>query len=130
MVKCPQCNYENEENSMFCQSCGAKLEFKKSIVNDVQTIDKSSSMFEEKKKKFKIILVYLPLLVQLFVLFGASSSVKVINADRFMLYPLICFAITFYAASKLIDDEKTFNHAIISVVFSALLAILCTFGLS
>ena len=88
------------------------------------------SLFEEKKLKYKIILGYLPILVQLFALSGALSSVKVINSDRFMLYPLICFAITFYAASKLIEDERTYKHAIITVAVSAFLAILCTFGLS
>ena len=130
MVKCPNCNSENDENSMFCQSCGTKLEIKKLSVNNVNVVDNSPSLFEEKKLKYKIILGYLPILVQLFALSGALSSVKVINSDRFMLYPLICFAITFYAASKLIEDERTYKHAIITVAVSAFLAILCTFGLS
>jgi len=130
MVKCPNCNSENEENSMFCQSCGTKLEIKKPSVNNVNVVDNSLPLFEEKKLKYKIILGYLPILVQLFALSGALSSVKVINADRFMLYPLICFGITFYAASKLIEDERTYKHAIIIVAVSAFLAILCTFGLS
>lgn len=129
MVKCPNCNSENDENSMFCQSCGTKLEIKKPTVNNINVVDNSPSFFE-KKLKYKIILGYLPLLVQLFALSGALSSVKMINSDRFMLYPLICFGITFYAASKLIEDERTYKHAIISVAVSAFLAILCTFGLS
>lgn len=134
MVRCPNCNSENEEDSMFCQSCGAKLEIKKPVANKVQStvenVEGSSQVFEDKKLRFKIILGYLPIVVQLFVLFGALSSVKVINADRFMLYPLICFAISFYAASKLIENEKTFKHALIIIAISAVLAMLSTIGLS
>ena len=55
MVKCPKCNSENEENSMFCQSCGAKLEIKQPTVNNVNVVDNSPSLFEEKKLKYKII---------------------------------------------------------------------------
>lgn len=130
MVKCPKCNSENEENSMFCQSCGAKLEIKQPTVNNVNVVDNSLPSFGEKVLRYKLILGYLPVLVQLFALSGALNSVKVINSDRFMLYPLICFGIAFYAASKLIEDEKTYKHALIIVAVSAFLAIICTFGLS
>lgn len=126
MVKCPNCNSENDENSMFCQSCGTKLEVKKPMRKSVEKIDDSSSIFEAKKTTFKIILGYLPILIQIFALIGADGSVKVINADRYMLYPLICFAITFYAASKLIENEETFKHAIIILAISAFLVILST----
>lgn len=79
---CPECGIENEENSMFCAQCGARLqgESEQSIENDVSEPRKGnlSGMTEKAKEKMntfsKIILV--EIIVFAVVIFGCTSYAK------------------------------------------------------
>ena len=116
MRKCPQCGEEVEENSVFCQNCGSKIDV------PVVTTTKSSSNGIN-KVHLMILFGYLTLFIQFVAILASRYNVRVINSDRIILYPLMCILLTFYVAFKLIEDERTRVHALIIVLISIFLFI-------
>ena len=62
-------------------------------------------------------------LILLISVLSAWYNVKVINADRILLYPLLSIMMSVYVSLKLISDEKTFKHGVIIPVISFILFI-------
>lgn len=62
-------------------------------------------------------------LILLISVLSAWYNVKVINADRLLLYPLLSIMMSVYVSLKLISDEKTFKHGVIIPVISFILFI-------
>lgn len=62
-------------------------------------------------------------LILLISVLSAWYNVKVINADRLLLYPLLSIMMSVYVSLKLIGDEKTFKHGVIIPVISFILFI-------
>lgn len=62
-------------------------------------------------------------LILLISVLSAWYNVKVINADRISLYPLLSIMMSVYVSLKLISDEKTFKHGVIIPVISFILFI-------
>lgn len=122
MNNCPNCGCEIEEDTVFCHNCGNKISNANSHVNKNPQSPYRNN-FEEKKYKTMIVFGYLVVVVQLLTIFAAWNTVKVINADRLILYPLLCFILTFYNASKLVQNERTYIHSVITVALSAILLI-------
>lgn len=127
MNKCPECNAEVEDNAVFCNNCGHKLGTANLNANNVNVLQHTSS-FEEKKNLLMIFLGYLGIFIQLACILGAWHSVKVINGDRLILYPLICVLLAFYSSYHLLQNEKTFIHAIIVPIISTIMFIVGIIG--
>lgn len=62
-------------------------------------------------------------LILLISVLSAWYNVKVINADRLLLYPLLSIMMSVYVSLKVISDEKTFKHGVIIPVISFILFI-------
>lgn len=62
-------------------------------------------------------------LILLISVLSAWYNVKVINADRLLLYTLLSIMMSVYVSLKLISDEKTFKHGVIIPVISFILFI-------
>ena len=97
MVNCPNCGVLVEKDSKFCQECGTKI-----YNSDSNTQIDACSDYEK---------------------LSAWYNVKVINADRLLLYPLLSIMLSVYVSLKLISDEKTFKHGVIIPVISFILFI-------
>ena len=121
MNRCPNCNEEVDENSIFCQNCGAKLDNVNQIEIKQSPAFYNQNSFEKNKIQAMTILGYLTLFVQIVAILAAWAHVKVINADRIILYPLLCVMLSFYVSFNLVKNEKTFIHSIIIAVISVLL---------
>ena len=69
--------------------------------------------FEEKKDKAMVLFGYATIFLQL-ITFGLSMEmVALLNKDRMMLYTLLCVFLSFYNTYKLVQNEKTYKHALI-----------------
>ena len=78
----------------------------------------------KKNKRYALIGIgYLTVLILLISVLSAWYNVKVINADRLLLYPLLSIMLSVYVSLKLISDEKTFKHGVIIPVISFILFI-------
>lgn len=120
MNRCPQCNEKVDESSIFCQNCGAKIN--NGPKNETRNVVAySQDSYKKNKTQAMIIFGYLTLFVEIVAILAAWSHVKVINADRIILYPLLCVLLSFFAAFNLVNDEDTFIHSIIIVAISVLL---------
>ena len=115
MVNCPNCGVLVEKDSKFCQECGTKI-----YNSDSNTQTDVSSDYEKNKRYALIGIGYLTVLI---LLISAWYNVKVINADRLLLYPLLSIMLSVYVSLKLISDEKTFKHGVIIPVISFILFI-------
>lgn len=120
MKVCPNCGGDVEDTFLFCQECGFKLKSS----NNVGTIKKENNSFETKKLDVMIVFGYLTLFVQIVAILASWYHVKYINADRIILYPLLCVMLAFFTSFNLINYEKTYKHSIIIVVASVFLFIL------
>ena len=113
MVNCPNCGVLVEKDSKFCQECGTKIDN-----------SDSNTQTDEKNKRYALIGIgYLTVLILLISVLSAWYNVKVINADRILLYPLLSIMMSVYVSLKLISDEKTFKHGVIIPVISFILFI-------
>lgn len=116
MRKCPQCGEEVEENSVFCQDCGSKI--------DVPAVTATKNVSNGISKVHLMILFgYLTLFIQFVAILASRYNVRVINSDRIILYPLMCVLLTYFVAFKLIEEEKTRVHALIIILVSTFLFI-------
>lgn len=118
MVNCPNCGVLVEKDSKFCQECGTKIDN-----SDSNTQTDVSSDYEKNKRYALIGIGYLTVLILLISVLSAWYNVKVINADRLLLYPLLSIIMSVYVSLKLISDEKTFKHGVIIPVISFILFI-------
>ena len=119
MVNCPNCGVLVEKDSKFCQECGTKI-----VDNsDSNTQTDVGSDYEKNKRYALIGIGYLTVLILLISVLSAWYNVKVINADRLLLYPLLSIMLSVYVSLKLISDEKTFNHGIIIPIVSFIIFI-------
>ena len=125
MVNCPNCGVLVEKDSKFCQECGTKIDNSDSNTQtDVLAAwDKVISDYEKNKRYALIGIGYLTVLILLISVLSAWYNVKVINADRLLLYPLLSIMLSVYVSLKLISDEKTFKHGVIIPVISFILFI-------
>ena len=123
MVNCPNCGVLVEKDSKFCQECGTKIDN-----SDSNTQTDVSSDYEKNKRYALIGIGYLTVLILLISVLSAWYNVKVINADRLLLYPLLSIMMSVYVSLKLISDEKTFKHGVIIPVISFILFIHITSG--
>ena len=112
MVNCPNCGVLVEKDSKFCQECGTKIDN-----SDSNTQTDVCSDYEKNK------IGYLTVLILLISVLSVWYNVKVINADRLLLYPLLSIMLSVYVSLKLISDEKTFKHGVIIPVISFILFI-------
>lgn len=129
MRYCPNCGASVEKSSQFCHECGTKMEefgsnnqptIPNKQINAVNTANADSH--HEKVKNYALIGIgYLTVLILLGSVFFAWGSVKVINADRLILYPLLSVMLSIYVSLKLIDNKQTFIHGVIVVLVSALI---------
>lgn len=119
MVNCPNCGVLVEKDSKFCQECGTKI-----VDNsDSNTQTDAGSDYEKNKRYALIGIGYLTVLILLISVLSAWYNVKVINADRLLLYPLLSIMLSVYVSLKLISDEKTFKHGIIIPIVSFIIFI-------
>ena len=118
MVNCPNCGVLVEKDSKFCQKCGTKIDN-----SDSNTQTDVCSDYEKNKRYALIGIGYLTVLILLISVLSAWYNVKVINADRLLLYPLLSIMLSVYVSLKLIGDEKTFKHGVIIPVISFILFI-------
>lgn len=131
MRYCPNCGTSVEKSSQFCQECGTKMEesgsnnhpIPNNQINAVTTVNTvNADSHHEKVKNYVLIGIgYLTVLILLGSLIFAWGSVKVINADRLILYPLLSVMLSIYVSLKLIDDKQTFIHGVIVALVSALI---------
>lgn len=125
MGYCPNCGALVEENVQFCNECGTKMEGSslnsRPISNNQVTVANVDSHYEKIKKYAFIGIGYLTVLILLGSVFFAWGSVKVINADRLILYPLLSVMLSIYVSLKLISDEQTVMHGVIVAILSALI---------
>ena len=84
---------------------------------------KKGGLYEKNKRCALIGIGYLTVLILLISVLSAWYNVKVINADRLLLYPLLSIMLSVYVSLKLISDEKTFKHGVIIPVISFILFI-------
>ena len=121
MKKCPECGEIGDDSSIFCQNCGNKLENieNRTVKNTPQVTDSSF----EKIQTIKIF-GYSIIVLEIIVILGSWFHVKMINADRLMLYPLLCVIVELYAGFKLADYEETIRDSKIVVGVSLLLFVL------
>ena len=124
MANCSNCGAEIDESSVFCQNCGSKVSG--DIKGNVQSrpIVQNTTSFEDKKTLAMIGFGYLTLFIQIVAILASWSNVKVINADRVILYPLLCVILSYFVAFNLVKEEKTFIHGIIVAAISVILFIL------
>ena len=119
MVNCPNCGVLVEKDSKFCQECGTKI-----VDNsDSNTQTDVGSDYEKNKRYALIGIGYLTVLILLISVLSAWYNVKVINADRLLLYPLLSIMLSVYVSLKLISDEKTFKHGIIIPIVTIIIFI-------
>lgn len=118
MVNCPNCGVLVEKDSKFCQECGTKIDN-----YDSNTQTDACSDYEKNKRYALIGIGYLTVLILLISVLSAWYNVKVINADRLLLYPLLSIILSVYVSLKLISDEKTFKHGIIIPIVSFIIFI-------
>ncbi len=124
MKVCPNCGNKVEDASAFCQECGSKIENSNKVADiDIPGHIKKfeDSSFESKKLKAMIAFGYLIIFVQIVAILASWYHVKVINADRIILYPLLCVIIAFFAVFNLVNNEKSYIHSLIIAIASVLL---------
>ena len=121
MKKCSECGQVADDSSIFCQNCGNKLEIIKTNVADNES---NINVHSPQKIQTMKIFGYLVILLEIIVILGAWAHVKVINADRLMLYPLLCVIISFYCSFKLVEYEETIKDSKIIIAASIILFIL------
>ena len=115
MRNCPECGEVVEDNSVFCQNCGSKIDVP--VSKPVHTNHVSNGSYEKNKIYLMIFMGYLALFIQFVAVLTARFNVRVINSDRIILYPLLCVLLSFFVAFKLVENEKTIIHAFIIVLF-------------
>ena len=126
MKSCPKCGEEIEDSSVFCHNCGSKLESMPVdiVKNEVSNILSNDGSFEDKKTNAMIIFGYLTILIEIVAILGCWSQLKVINADRVVLYPLLAVMLSYFTVFKLLKYERSYTHAMIIGIVSVILFIL------
>ena len=130
-MKCPNCGSISDDNSLFCENCGMKLNNQQNVSQpqqqnvsqSVNTQPVNNYNFEYKKIQILKLLAVLSIIVSLVALFGAFNTVRVINSDRLMLYPMLSLFLSFYCSFKLVEYEETYLFSVIVVIVSTLLFI-------
>ena len=125
MVKCQNCGEEIEESSIFCQNCGFKISngIRGNVSSNQQVVPDNNS-FEYNKSLAMIVFGYLAIFIQVVAVLASWYHVKVINADRIILYPLLCVILSYFVAFNLVKYKKTFIHGVIVAIVSVLLFII------
>ena len=123
-MECPNCGKIAEDNSLFCEKCGTRLnsEIRQEITQNVSS--PINNDFKAKKILALKIFGILAIIIGIISVFGSMSHVRMINEDRLMLYPMLSLLLSFYCSFKLIEYEETFVIAEIIVIVSTLLFIL------
>ena len=123
-MECPNCGKIAEDNSLFCENCGTRLnsEIRQEITRNVSS--PINNDFKAKKILALKIFGILAIIIGIISVFGSMSHVRMINEDRLMLYPMLSLLLSFYCSFKLIEYEETFVIAEIIVIVSTLLFIL------
>ena len=123
-MECPNCGKIAEDNSLFCENCGTRLnsEIRQEITQNVSS--PINNDFKAKKILALKIFGILAIIIGIISVFGSMSHVRMINEDRLMLYPMLSLLLSFYCSFKLIEYEETFVIAEIIVIVSTLLFIL------
>ena len=123
MKVCPKCNKVNDDSSSFCIRCGCKLE--ENVY--VPTNNVSSNVLKNdlgKKDIALVVLGYLAVFADLIITLGGGSEVRVINADRVMLYPALGAMLVYFVAVNIINNKKYVIHALIIAVIATLILFL------
>lgn len=127
MVNCPKCGVKVDENSVFCPNCGFKIpnntgKFVPPSISDVQNFNYS----EVDKTLAMTIFGYLTLFIQIVAILVSRYHLKEINADKIILYPLLCVMLSYFAAFNMVKDEKTLMHGVIVGFASVILFVLAS----
>ena len=118
MKNCPKCGTSIEEDALFCINCGSNL--KELQINNSSV----KNPYESKKIQALKGFAYMVLFIEIVVILGLWYHVKMVNADRLMLYPLLCVFLAFFSAFRLVEYEETYRDSIIVVVVSIILFVL------
>lgn len=121
-MKCPNCGSISDDNSLFCENCGMKLQ-QQTVSQPVNAPPANDYSFESRKIQILKLLAVLSIIISFAALFGAINSVRVINEDRLMLYPMLSLFLSFYCSFKLVEYKETFIFSVIVVIVSTLLFI-------
>ncbi|MCR5026240.1 MAG: zinc ribbon domain-containing protein [Methanobrevibacter sp.] len=123
-MECPNCGKIAEDNSLFCENCGTRLnpEIRQEIPQNVSSPIKNDGFKAKKIRALKIFGI-LAIIIGIISVFGSIFHVRMINEDRLMLYPMLSLLLSFYCSFKLIEYEETFVIAEIIVIVSTLLFI-------
>lgn len=121
MKKCSECGEIGDDSSIFCQNCGNKLEAieNKSLKNSPQAVLSSLEKIQTLK-----MFGYSIILLEIIVILGSWFHVRMINADRLMLYPLLCVIVALYSGFKLAEYKETIKDSKIIVAVSMILFVL------
>lgn len=138
-MKCPNCDSIIDEKDIFCSSCGASLKNNQTSLNINNTKKTYSTITptnnttlkqENDNQTFALIGVgYLTLIIEMIVIHGTWISVRMINSDRILLYPLLVLMLSYYIATKLIANKNTYIHGAVIAVISLVLFVIGTWGL-
>jgi hypothetical protein len=123
-MKCPNCGSISDDNSLFCENCGMKLNQQQNDSQPVNTLPLNNYSFESRKIQALKLLGILSIIISIASLIGSIFHVRVINEDRLMLYPILSLLLSFYCSFKLIEYEETFVIGEIIVIVSTLLFII------
>lgn len=131
MKYCLNCGASVEKSSQFCHECGTKMEESGSNsqpipnkqINAVNTVNVGNAdSHHEKIRRYTLIGIgYFTVVILLGSLFYAYGTVRLVNEDRFLLYPLLSVMLSIYVSLKLINDNRTFIHGVIVAILSALI---------